>query len=140
MSTAKKSLTLIFILILISCDNSNSTDNSTFNPPNWLLGTWNNELETAFLKTYIISNDNVVLINQEDQETNYSELIENDPNRTLVEIENSNSIYKYKIIVDMPNGFPSDYIVTFNKISELELMLEVRITNVSYSQMTYFKG
>ena len=72
MSIIKKLLPLIFTLTLFSCDNSDSIDNSIFNPPNWLLGTWNNELETAFLKTYIISNNNVVLINQDNQETNYS--------------------------------------------------------------------
>lgn len=139
MSTVKKILSSILILMLFACSTDDSIDSVTFNPPNWLIGVWDNESETAFLKTYIITDDAVILINQGGQNTNYSELIENDPYRTLIELEISNTVYKYNIIIDIPESLSSDYIVTFNKITDTDLLLNVNVNNESSVQMTYFK-
>ena len=129
---------LLLTLLFISCNKDDSENNIIeFSPPNWLIGTWNHENMNAALKTYVITNNNIKVYNPENIETNYSEIITNDPTKTLDEREISQERYIFVIKSELPNGEISEYNVTFTKVSMTEFKLF--IIGISAGQSSYFK-
>ncbi len=135
----KNYIYITIFLTLISCQNDDTNiDNSSFNPPDWLIGTWDNSYETAFLKTYIITNNNVILEYQNNDLLDYTEFINKSSDNTLIEHEITENKYRYTIRNKLPDGEISDYEVSFVKVSNNELKLYITIPT-SMTSSTYYK-
>lgn len=133
----KNTFLILITLLIISCNSDDSEFNKViFHPPEWIIGTWNHEYPDAILKIFLISTDNVTVYNPDDQEINYSNTIQNDPSKTLIEIEISDKRYYYNIQSILPNGTQSNYEIDFKKVSSTELTLYNSSTLLT---STYFK-
>ncbi|HEY6144585.1 MAG TPA: hypothetical protein VIV55_14330 [Flavobacterium sp.] len=130
---------IIITLAFISCHSDDGdSHNPYFNPPEWLIGTWDHSQETAFGKSYIITNKTVILEYQNGDHLDYKEHLMKNPNETLIEHEISDTEYRYTIRDKSSYETLGDYTVTFVKISNNELRQTIE-TMHSISTSTYYK-
>ena len=119
----KKAFLIIILISHLSCNKESSNDVVLFNPPNWIIGTWDHENPNAALQTYVISENNVIVFDPNNNQTNYSQTIANDPLKTLEERIISNERYNFVILSELPNGDFSEYNVEMTKVSNNEFKL-----------------
>jgi len=121
---------------MLSCSSDDSQTVVTFSPPEWLIGTWNHENPEAVLQTYVVSENNVTLIYPNGNQLDYSEHINNNSSKSLVENEITDTRYSYTINDENLSDFEEDYYVVFEKNSDTEIELFI---NVAGFTQTYFR-
>lgn len=126
-------LCVVTIGLLTNGCTKNDTNNSTFNPPDWIIGTWDNKSEQAFLSTYIFTEDNALLVNINGETTDYTKSFANSE-ATVTEPIITEETYKYIVKHSFKDMFGVDETqLTYKKISETEISCENSLAdNLSY--------
>ncbi|MDB0602125.1 hypothetical protein PL373_13400 [Tenacibaculum maritimum] len=118
------------IILLFSCssdDDSSNDTNSLFNPPSWIIGTWENETVTGGttqILRYVFSSNNVIEEVIQNGQTltsiNYSEFYNHDFS-TVTETINSNSyLMEFEVTTNSQTISSSK---EFQKSSDTEIQL-----------------
>jgi len=133
----KLSFLIVFIFLTIGCSSDDSSESNPINPPEWIIGTWQNDVESTFDNKYIFSVNNIIVESLDGTQVNYSEQIMS-PDYDINEITNSNSEYAFKLSYPTSSTSLSDINFSFVFISNTQLIFS-RSSSLDFYSSTYTK-
>lgn len=116
----KTTTTLLLVLLLFLTSCSSDDDNSLFNPPNWLIGTWEINSETDGITKFVFTRNNIVHEKQNGLTLDYTEEYTNSFGSTIEELTISSSEYSL-ISTNLSGAISSTVTTTFVRISDTEI-------------------
>ena len=117
---------LLLSLIVLSCSKdddspSNTSGDNLFNPPEWIHGTWKNEINSNSYISYKFSDSNVVqttVLSNNNSTVDYKMVYSND--FTIVTEDTTVTSYSYTIAIDS-SEITSETTIQFKKVSETQI-------------------
>ena len=123
-------ITCFSLLLTISCSKDDEgSSSSSFNPPNWIIGTWldKNEPEWSQIGGFKFTSDNIIDLNADGQEIlNYDQSFAIGLKSGTMKIDETITNEVYQIIINTSGITTLNY--TFNKGSSNSIIYELNAT------------